>query len=252
MSPLLSTINGRSWVITANRLVLWASRHWLLLFNILIAIYIGLPWLAPLLMEWGWEKMAGAIYFLYATQCHQLPQRSFFLFGFKPMYSLSEIQAAWQNTTNPLILRQFMGNSDMGWKVAWSDRMVFMYASLLFWGILFGFFRRLKPLHWIIFALFLLPMAVDGLTHLVSDSMAGFSGGFRDTNAWLAILTNHTFSPPFYVGDGLGSFNSWSRFITGFFFGLGVVWFLYPRIEEAFTDTTQRLVIKFQKAGVAL
>jgi hypothetical protein len=36
------------------------------------------------------------------------------------MYSLPEIQTAWQETFNPLILRQFVGNPEMGWKMAWS------------------------------------------------------------------------------------------------------------------------------------
>lgn len=251
-SPTL-TVNDRSWAIATNRLVLWISRHWLLVFNLFIGVYIGLPWLAPLLMEWGWDHAGRAIYLLYTTQCHQLPQRSFFVFGPKPMYTLSEIQAAWQNTTNPVLLRQFIGNPEMGWKVAWSDRMVSMYTSLLIWGMLFGFLRRrLRPLHVWAFALLLLPMAIDGLTHLVSDYAAGFGAGFRDTNTWLAMLTNHTFSPAFYTGDALGSFNSWARLISGLLFGLGVVWFLYPRIEVAFTDTAQQIGAKFQKAGIAL
>lgn len=167
------TANGRIWTITANRLTLWIGRHWLLVFNIVIGIYIGLPWLAPLFMEWGWEGAGRAIYLLYSTQCHQLPQRSFFLFGPTPMYTLSDVQAAWQNTADPLILRRFIGNPEMGWKVAWSDRMVSMYTSLLLWGILFGFVRRrLRPLPGWAFALLLLPMAIDGLTHLVSEYTA--------------------------------------------------------------------------------
>jgi hypothetical protein len=64
------------------------------------------------------------IYFIYSFFCHQLPERSFFLFGEKSMYSLGEIQAVWQNTANPMILRQFIGNESMGWKIAWSDRMI--------------------------------------------------------------------------------------------------------------------------------
>jgi len=36
--------------------------------------------------------------------------------------------------------------------------------------------------------LFLLPMAVDGTSHLISD-FAGIGQGFRDSNAWLATFT---------------------------------------------------------------
>lgn len=69
-------------------------------------------------------------YFIYSFFCHQLPERSFFLSGQKAMYSLPEIQVVWQNTTNPMLLRQFVGNESMGWKVAWSDRMISFYTNV--------------------------------------------------------------------------------------------------------------------------
>jgi hypothetical protein len=79
----------------------------------------------------------------------------------------------------------------------------------------------------------LLPMAIDGSSHFVSD-LAGIAQGFRDSNAWLAALTNHVFAPSFYAGDAVGSFNSWMRILTGVLFGVGVVWFGFPYIDEAF------------------
>ena len=109
-----SSDRERSSAATANRLVYRFSRHWLLIFNLLWGVFIGLPWLAPVFMNIGWTGAGRAIYVIYSTQCHQLPQRSFFLFGDKPMYSLSEVQSAWQNTNNPVILRQFLGNPQMG------------------------------------------------------------------------------------------------------------------------------------------
>ena len=106
------------------------------------------------------------------------------------MYSLAEIQAAWQQTNNPAILRQFDGNAIMGWKVAWSDRMVSMYTSILAGGLIYGFFRRrLRPLPLWGYALFVLPMGLDGGTHLISD-LAGIGQGFRDSNAWLVSFAN--------------------------------------------------------------
>ena len=129
----------------------------------------------------------------------------------------------------------------MGWKVAWSDRMVSMYTSILFGGLLYGLVRRwLKPLPFWTFAVLLLPMVIDGSTHAVSD-LAGIGLGFRDTNFWLRILTNHAFSPAFYQGDALGSFNSWMRLITGVLFGIALVGFAYPYINVAFTDIVRRI-----------
>ncbi|MGH2536697.1 MAG: DUF2085 domain-containing protein, partial [Candidatus Promineifilaceae bacterium] len=195
-----------------HRLARWLGRHWLLLLNLAWGLFVAVPWLAPLLMEAGWAGAARAVYLFYGLQCHQLPQRSFFLFGDELMYSLAEIQAAWRPTNNPAILRQFIGNPEMGWKVAWSDRMVSMYGSMFLFGLLFWpLRRRLKPLPLWAFGLLLLPMAVDGMAHLISDYTAGIGQGFRDSNAWLAALTNNALPPTFYAGDALGSFNSWLR-----------------------------------------
>ncbi len=243
--------NGRSAAIRANQTVYWISRHWLLLFSLLLGLLVGLPFLAPVFMKLGWDGPAAGIYFVYSGLCHQLPQRSFFLFGDRAMIPLSDIQAAWQDTTNPLILRQFIGNPEMGWKVAWSDRMVSMYASPLLFGMAFDLVRhRLKPLSIKGLFLFLLPMGIDGITHMISDFTQGIGGGFRDSNAWLANLTNQTFPATFYRGDAFGSFNSWMRIITGILFGLGVVWFLYPRIQASFAATSAQIEHKFQKAGL--
>ena len=100
------------------------------------------------------------IYWVYSFLCHQLPERSYFLFGPKISYSLPEIQSAWQNTNNIAILRQFIGNAQMGWKVGWSDRMVSMFTSLWLFGMLWGIFRRkIKPLPWWGLVLLLLPIS---------------------------------------------------------------------------------------------
>ena len=212
------------------------SRHWFLFFVIFLGLYVGLPFLAPVFMHWGWFGAGKIVYWIYSFQCHQLPQRSFFLYGPKLMYSLGEIQTAWQITFNPIILRQFNGAPQMGWKVAWSDRMVAMYASMLIFGLLWRPLRRnLRPLPWWGLVLFLLPMALDGTTHLISD-LAGVGQGFRDTNTWLAAIAGNAFPNSFYAGDGLGSFNSWMRLLSGGLFGLGAVWFGFPYLEAWFLD----------------
>ena len=126
MSSTSAPTPNNTFAIRLNRTVYWLMKYWLFLFSAILGLWILLPFLAPLFMHLGWDKLGNAIYLLYATQCHQLPQRSFFLFGSDSMYSLTDIQSIWQQTNNPLILRQFVGNADIGWKVAWSDRMVYM------------------------------------------------------------------------------------------------------------------------------
>ncbi|MAT96257.1 MAG: hypothetical protein CL608_03865 [Anaerolineaceae bacterium] len=245
--------NGRNAAIILNRVLYHFSRHWLLAISLLLIIFNGLPWLAPVFMEQGWQKAGEAVYLIYSLLCHQMPQRSFFLFGSSPMVPLDTVQAIWQDTANPLVLRQFVGNADVGWKVAWSDRMVYMYTSPLLFGLAFWPLRRhLKPLSLWAFLLFLLPMAVDGTTHIISELFGGIGGGFRYTNGWLAALTNHAFPATFYVGDSFGSFNAWMRLLSGLFFGLGTVWFAYPRFHLAFNETANKISLKFQNAKIRL
>lgn len=244
---------GPALAVPLNRLVYWLARHWLLVFIVGWGSFNLLPWLAPLFMEIGWAGPGRAIYAIYTFFCHQMPQRSFFLFGARPMYELDEIQAVWQNTNNPLVLRQFVGNPEMGWKVAWSDRMVSLYTGIWFWAVALGLWRRRFP-RLPVWGLILmtLPLVLDGGTHMISDWVGGIGGGFRYDNAWLASLTNGAFSPGFYAGDGLGTFNSWMRFITGLLFSLGAVWFALPPMEAAFGDTAGRIKAKFDQAGIAV
>jgi len=228
------TLDTNSNSTRLERGVYYFSHHWILAFSIILGLYAGLPFLAPVFMQAGWSGPGRVIYLIYSFLCHQLPQRSYFLFGSKVTYSLPEIQAAWQNTLNPLVLRQFIGNPEMGWKVAWSDRMVSMFTSLWLFGLLWWPLRhRLKPLPWWGLVLFILPMVVDGTSHFVSD-LVGIGQGFRDSNIWLATLTNHTFLLGFYAGDAWGSFNSLMRLLTGILFGLGIVWFGFPYLDNLF------------------
>jgi len=126
----------------------------------------------------------------------------------------------------------------MGWKVAWSDRMVSMFTSLWLFGLLWWPIRkRLKPLPWWGLILFVLPVVLDGGSHALSD-LAGIGQGFRDSNSWLAALTHHALPNTFYAGDAWGSFNSLMRLITGVLFGLGIVWFGYPYLDAAFSPET--------------
>ncbi len=216
----------------------WALKNWLVVFLIFWGVFNILPFLAPLFAKLGWQGLANAIYIIYAPFCHQMAQRSFFLFGPQIMYTPQQlpIDITGSAAIDTLSLRFFTGNEALGWKVAWSDRMVFMYGATWFAGLFYTIRLRrgiIKPLSLIGFILFLLPMALDGGTHTISDfSAQNLFEGFRYTNDWLAALTQHSLPDTFYVGDGLGSFNSWMRLLTGVSFGIGVVWFLFPRLDR--------------------
>ncbi len=238
MSSYSSAVTRRRDHTIGHRMTDWFTRHWFAFIVVALAIWTGLPFVAPLAMQWGWTGLASAVYTLYSFQCHQLPERSFFLFGPKVMYSLAEIQAAWVKTDNPLVLRQFIGNPAMGWKMAWSDRMVAMFTSLpLFALVYYPFRRKIRPLPIWVFVLLLIPVAVDGGTHMLSDVFGFGTGiGFRDTNGWLAGLTRNSMPAWFYAGDALGSFNSWMRILTGILFALALVWLAFPYLRDAVAE----------------
>ncbi len=225
----------------------WLTRHWLETFLVIYGLWVFLPLLAPVFMHIGWTVVGKGIYFVYSFFCHQLPERSFFLFGEKTMYSLNEIQVAWQNTIDPLVLRKFIGNDTMGWKVAWSDRMISFYTSVWLFAAIWSPLRhKVRPLAWWGFALLLLPMALDGGTHLVSD-LAGIGQGFRDSNQWLVALTNSALPATFYAGDALGSFNSLMRLLSGLSAGLGIVWLAFPYIFQTQTLDQELDKLSYEK-----
>lgn len=227
----------KSWATSINR---WFERHWLAAFNTAWGVFTILPWLAPIFMHWGWTWPGRAVYFIYNFFCHQLPERSWFLFGPQISYTQAQIATAWGRAlpeiSNELIRRQFIGTPELGWKVAWSDRMVAMYTSIFLFGLLYAMLRergiKMPGMPWWLFFLFLLPMALDGTTHLINDVLRL---DFRQTNDWAMLITGGLFSPQFYVDDMFGSLNSVLRIVTGILFGFGVVGFLWSIMEDEFS-----------------
>ena len=187
-----------------NRGVGVLIRHWLAILNLLFLTYVGLPLLAPVLMEVGAEKPARVIYTIYMPACHQLPERSFFLFGPQAVYSREELPAnGVADSNNVFVRRRYIGDPEHGYKVAICQRDVAIYGSMFLMGMLFALMRgslpRLKARYLLLFAL---PMAIDGVTQLV---------GLRESTWTL-------------------------RVITGGLFGIGVIWFAYPYLEEAMRE----------------
>jgi uncharacterized membrane protein len=199
-----------------NRLAAWLARHWLALFNLAVAVFIGLPFLAPILMEAGLTGPARVIYLIYAPTCHQLPERSFFFFGPSITPSVASLEAsqaipAGLSLVQHMALR-FPGTPATGYKVAICERDVAIYGAILLNGLLFGALRptlrrrgKLPKMPLWLFALFVVPAAVDGLTQLF---------GLRESTWYL-------------------------RLITGFIFGTGLVWLAYPLVDDAMNDVVR-------------
>jgi uncharacterized membrane protein len=226
-----------TWARALNR---WFEAHWLLALNAAWGVFVILPWLAPVFMAAGLAGPGRVVYFIYNFFCHQLPERSWFLFGPSFSYTQAQIAEAWGRPLsaigNELLRRQFIGAPELGWKVAWSDRMIAMYGSIFVCGLLYALLRErgvsLKSIPWWLFFLFVAPMTLDGTTHLINDVLRL---DFRQTNEWAAILTGHILPGSFYAGDMLGSLNSLLRLVTGVLFGVGVVAFLWPMMDKEFS-----------------
>jgi uncharacterized membrane protein len=201
--------------------VLGITRHWLALFNIALLTFVGLPFLAPILMQMGATGAARVIYTIYAPTCHQLPDRSYFLFGEQPVYTLEQLDEAGVLSGNGILQRRrFVGDETLGWKVALCERDLAIYGSMVVAGLLFALLRRRVPkLPVKIYLLFLIPIAVDGLSQLV---------GLRTSNWWL-------------------------RTLTGVLFGMATVWLAYPYVQESMDqtrlDTERRLGLETDTAS---
>jgi uncharacterized membrane protein len=181
------------------RIVYAIAKHWLLLANIGLGILALLPVAAPVLMASGRSRLGQLLYAIYAPLCHQLPERSFFLFGSQLAYTLQELE----QLLGPDVPLRYIGNPVIGYKIAVCQRDIAAYGAMWVAGLAYIPLReRLRPLSLKVFALLCLPMAVDGFGQL------------------------------FGVWDS----TPWRRVITGALFGLACIWLAYPYVEAGMKD----------------
>ena len=176
----------------AQRAVQFALAHWLPVANGLTGVFLGLPFLAPVLLAYGQAELADLIYRAYLLTCHEWPFRAYFLFGPQVTYSAAELQAS-----GVAAIHSFRGSPELGYKVAFCARNVAIYAAVLAGGLAYARLRdRLPTLSLGGYLLLIAPMAIDGFTQLA---------GLRESTCEL-------------------------RTVTGVLFGAAGVWLIYPRI----------------------
>lgn len=233
-------------VLTLQKWIWGLSHHWLFLANLLAGLILGLGFLAPALLALDMTAPGQAVYRFLAPHNHQLPQRSYFLFGPSPgVHSYTEAQLlAWG--ADPRQLEAFVGASEIGFKTALNHRMVAIFSAIFLGGLAWAWAGRQPRLDAVLFLLFFLPLMVDGLSHVYSEQNGS---GFRESNLWAAILTAQSLPATFYQGHTIGSLNWWLRTLTGGLFGLGLVWFLYPWLDDRFDAVRQQLEPKLKRVG---
>lgn len=233
MSPAM-----KHFVVGMQRAAAGFARHWLFVINGFFGLLLAGALLTPVLMYLGLDGPGRVMYSVYSFTCHQLPERSYFLFtpdGLLTTYRKEEVVAAGADDSNVLTLRQYVGSPEMGWKAGFSDRMFSMYggaflAGLLYWAL--SRRGRVNPIPIWLAILLVIPMGVDGMSHMISEVT---ETGFRDTNAWAYPFFAGQ-PEAFFTGTTTGSLNAILRLVTGLLFGLGTMLFAYPLIAYGFDD----------------
>jgi len=219
-------------ITKADRLSFWLTNHYMFLLNAILIIFVGLPFLAPVFEKYGADLPARVIYKIYSPLCHQLAYRSWFLFGEQAAYpreiaglnnQLSFEQVTGLDSHDVLAARGYTGNESVGYKVAFCERDVAIYAGILSFGLLFSLTgRKLKSLPWYIWIIIgIIPIGVDGVSQLPSLINTGIT--------WLPVRE----STPLL------------RTLTGLLFGITTAWYGFPLIEETMRESRKALKKKF-------
>lgn len=226
-----------------DRFSIWFSKHYMLIFNLFVLIYVGLPFLAPVFLKYGYETPATVIFRLYGGLCHQLSYRSWFLFGEQPYYpreaaGINHVHTFTEVTgldeVGVFEARRFVGTEETGYKVALCQRDVAIYGAILLFGIIFVITgRKIKSLpFWLWILIGIIPIGFDGGTQIFSQLLAEPAFDFLQPIFGFLPLREST---PFL------------RTLTGFLFGFTTAWFGYPLVEEAMHDTRSLLAAKFAR-----
>jgi uncharacterized membrane protein len=234
--PAPVTGRTRDLVIAIDRALLVISRHWLLYLNLVVLLYVGVPFLAPVFMHLGATGPAQAIYTFYSVLCHQLGFRSWYLFGEMSHYPRDVFQQfTGIDPNNPetglLAARAFIGNAQVGYKVAFCERDVAIYGAVLLGGLIYtipGVRRRVGPMPWIAYILIgVAPIALDGFSQLLSQYP-------------------YNLIPPFTLLPYRES-TAFLRTLTGALFGISNAWLALPYLKTSMEEVRQELERKLGK-----
>lgn len=137
-----------------DALVSFMNLHWLAVLNSVLAVFIGIAFLAPVGYSLGFVGPSSRIFEFYRYVCGQTPSHSFFVAGYQ---------------------------------VCLCSRCLAIYSSLLICGLLLAMFRHsatIRAIGWKWWLLGMVPMALDGGTQAF---------GWHESNVYLRLLTGAIF-----------------------------------------------------------
>lgn len=254
--------------VRLNLFVLSLSKHWLKVAAVVLAFYVGLSVLAPVLMRLGLEGPARVLYTVYAPFCHQFAFRSFFVGGEQLLYPRAIAQSGlapfeWEVYNDPSFLSsyQFYFQRSHGGQAApnptpeelattftpWMQfaskdfpgnaEMGYKTAlcardEAIYFGLLAG--ALIYSIPRIRRRLRPVPLLLYIFLGVLPIAIDGGSQllGYPPFNLW----------PP---REALPFF----RVITGLLFGLMSAWLAFPYLEESFAETRQQVRSKLWHAG---
>ncbi len=236
-SPRLAEVRNQAGWKRSDSFDLWLSRHYMIFFNALVAIYLGMTFLAPVLAKAGYMTPARWVYGTYSLLCHQLGYRSFYLFGEQVVYpraaagvegieTFAEATGLSEGNDADAIwsARRFIGNDQVGYKVALCERDLAIYGSILAFGLLFSASGlRIKSIPWWLWLLVaIVPIGLDGFSQLLSQPPLNLFIPYRESTPTIRVL-------------------------TGALFGFFTAWFGYPMVEESMADTRRIKTEKLER-----
>ena len=237
------------------------ARNWLGLALMILALYSGLPWLAPTLAKLGWHEAANVIYTVYSPFCHQFAFRSVFLYGEQAFYpraaagggyapferyaaESAAFQAEYQywssyypagtppgtadglqeyTVAQQFAARHFIGDGRFGYKTSLCARDLSIYTMLFIGGLIYRRCRRrIRPLpFWLYVFAGLGPIGLDGVSQLLR---------YPPFELWAVRETEPVF-----------------RIVTGAIFGLMSAWLGFPHIDRSMQDLIDELTARLQR-----
>jgi uncharacterized membrane protein len=253
-----------------TRLNIRLLRNWYAIVVAFLALYVGLPFAAPILMKVGATGPANVVYTIYSPLCHQFSFRSVFLFGEQAVYPRQNAEgrgdlrsfeeaASQSDQFVALFTEQRKKELDGDGQQTEAETYVFKPGDLNAWtAALQTSARKFRGDEQMGYKVALCERDIAIYLAMV---VGGIAYGFvhrrlRPCPIWLYLLLGIAplaldgFSqllsyPPFELWEVRETAPGF-RFLTGALFGLMNVWLAFPYINLSMQESIRQLTARLQ------